>query len=266
MQLSAVRCRWTQFKAVQGTPLLPTCSPHRARTGPPTDRELPAQCLGWHQRWLPQPHRSIGDYIVSPTLSVVSVRNALDGTTIGPTSVQGVTVNPLIGWCLTYLYNFTGHPAISIPAGLSSNGLPVGVQIAGRGWADRAVLAAAAVIERRRPWACLRGNCALSISHAGVRYLPDPAGLLSRRGTGAGSTPRPGGLVWSNLGDAGPPELCQNYRRCQTVARLAARHPPAPPQRKLIVSRAPLGAISWAAVGMFSGGLLPGATLLCSLG
>ncbi|WUI59098.1 amidase family protein (plasmid) [Micromonospora zamorensis] len=93
------------------------------------------------------------DYIVSPTLSVAGVLNAADGTTIGPTSVQGMAVNPLIGWCMTYLYNFTGHPAISIPAGLSSNGLPVGVQIAGRRWADRAVLAAAAVIERRRPWA-----------------------------------------------------------------------------------------------------------------
>ncbi|WP_181541925.1 hypothetical protein [Micromonospora noduli] len=32
----AVRRRWAQFKAVQGTPLLPTCSPTRARAGPPT--------------------------------------------------------------------------------------------------------------------------------------------------------------------------------------------------------------------------------------
>src|SRR5690348_9001216 len=33
MQWSAVRCRWAQFKAVQDTLLLPTCSPKPARTG-----------------------------------------------------------------------------------------------------------------------------------------------------------------------------------------------------------------------------------------
>jgi amidase/aspartyl-tRNA(Asn)/glutamyl-tRNA(Gln) amidotransferase subunit A len=60
-------------------------------------------------------------------------------------------VDPLIGWCLTYLLNFTGHPAASIPAGLS-NGLPVGMQIIGRRYADNDVLAASAAFERLRPW------------------------------------------------------------------------------------------------------------------
>jgi amidase/aspartyl-tRNA(Asn)/glutamyl-tRNA(Gln) amidotransferase subunit A len=57
----------------------------------------------------------------------------------------------LIGWCLTYALNFTGHPAASVPAGLA-NGLPVGMQIAGRLGADVDVLAASAVLERVRPW------------------------------------------------------------------------------------------------------------------
>ena len=47
--------------------------------------------------------------------------------------------------------NFTGHPAASIPAGFIG-GLPVGMQIIGRRYADGDVLAAAAAFERVRPW------------------------------------------------------------------------------------------------------------------
>jgi amidase/aspartyl-tRNA(Asn)/glutamyl-tRNA(Gln) amidotransferase subunit A len=65
--------------------------------------------------------------------------------------INGEEVDPLIGWCLTYFVNFTGHPAASIPAGLS-NGLPVGMQIIGRRNADADVLAASAAFERLRPW------------------------------------------------------------------------------------------------------------------
>ena len=78
--------------------------------------------------------------------------NADDGNTIGPTEINGEAVDPLIGWCLTYFVNFTGHPAASIPAGLSAGGLPIGMQIIGRRYADSDVLAASAAYERLRPW------------------------------------------------------------------------------------------------------------------
>jgi len=61
-------------------------------------------------------------------------------------------IDPCIGWCLTYLLNFTGHPAASVPAGLAE-GLPVGMQVIGRLGADDDVLAAAGAVERVRPWA-----------------------------------------------------------------------------------------------------------------
>ncbi|MCW2636910.1 MAG: Amidase [Blastococcus sp.] len=91
------------------------------------------------------------DLLVSPTLGCLPVDNADDGNTMGPRSIEGVDVDPLIGWCLTYLQNFTGHPAASIPAGLV-DGLPVGMHIAGRRYGDADVLAASAAFERLRPW------------------------------------------------------------------------------------------------------------------
>jgi amidase/aspartyl-tRNA(Asn)/glutamyl-tRNA(Gln) amidotransferase subunit A len=91
------------------------------------------------------------DLLITPTLACLAVDNASDGNTVGPSTVNGVEVDPLIGWCLTYFVNFTGHPAASIPAGMSE-GLPVGMQIIGRRNADADVLAASAAFERRQPW------------------------------------------------------------------------------------------------------------------
>jgi amidase len=91
------------------------------------------------------------DLLVSPTVACLPVENASDGNTTGPRTVDGVEVDELIGWCLTYFANFTGHPAASIPAGMA-DGLPVGMQIMGRSGADADVLAASAAFERLRPW------------------------------------------------------------------------------------------------------------------
>jgi amidase len=90
--------------------------------------------------------------IVTPTLACLPVENATDGNTKGPTEINGVEVDPLIGWCLTYPVNFSGHPAASIPAGMAQGNLPVGMQLIGRRYADADVLTASAAFERLRPW------------------------------------------------------------------------------------------------------------------
>ncbi|THE66662.1 amidase [Salinadaptatus halalkaliphilus] len=68
-----------------------------------------------------------------------------------PETIDGTEIEPLRGWVLTQPYNLTGHPAASIPAGLS-DGLPVGLQLAGQRHADDAVIAASGAFERQRPW------------------------------------------------------------------------------------------------------------------
>ena len=92
------------------------------------------------------------DLLVTPTLACLAVENSDDGNTKGPTEINGVEVDPLIGWCLTYFINFSGHPAASIPAGMAEGRLPVGMQIIGKRYADADVLAASAAFERVRPW------------------------------------------------------------------------------------------------------------------
>jgi amidase len=99
------------------------------------------------------------DLLVTPTLACLPVENTDDGNTKGPTEINGVEVDPLIGWCLTYFINFSGHPAASIPAGMAEGRLPVGMQIVGKRYADSDVLAASAAFERIRPW---QGNYRLT--------------------------------------------------------------------------------------------------------
>jgi aspartyl-tRNA(Asn)/glutamyl-tRNA(Gln) amidotransferase subunit A len=53
---------------------------------------------------------------------------------------------------LTFAFNVSGYPAISVPCGFDADGLPVGLQIVGGFRQDALVLAAAAGFEAARPW------------------------------------------------------------------------------------------------------------------
>ena len=55
---------------------------------------------------------------------------------------------------VTSVWNFVSQcPAISIPAGFTGDGLPIGLQVIGRRFEDLGPIAVAAVLEQRQPWA-----------------------------------------------------------------------------------------------------------------
>jgi Asp-tRNA(Asn)/Glu-tRNA(Gln) amidotransferase A subunit family amidase len=49
-------------------------------------------------------------------------------------------------------FNLSGHPALSVPAGTSANGIPFGLEIVGPRWRDDLVLEFASAWERAHPW------------------------------------------------------------------------------------------------------------------
>ena len=53
---------------------------------------------------------------------------------------------------LTRAFNLTGQPTVSVPCGFTSDGMPIGMQLAGRMWEDQVVLRAAHAYEQATDW------------------------------------------------------------------------------------------------------------------
>ena len=94
------------------------------------------------------------EYFVLPVTQVMP----FDVNIAYPTSVNGTAMATYIDWMRSCWYvTFMANPAISVPAGFSSGGLPVGLQIVGRHRADWSVLQLAHAFEqatghgKRRP-------------------------------------------------------------------------------------------------------------------
>jgi Asp-tRNA(Asn)/Glu-tRNA(Gln) amidotransferase A subunit family amidase len=91
------------------------------------------------------------EVLAMPTLTVPAFDKTLP---LGPDQVNGKPINSHQGWALTWPFNLTGHPAISIPCGWTDDRLPlpIGLQIVAKRRADRLVLRVAAAIERAAVW------------------------------------------------------------------------------------------------------------------
>jgi Asp-tRNA(Asn)/Glu-tRNA(Gln) amidotransferase A subunit family amidase len=63
-------------------------------------------------------------------------------------TVEGKTVKYLDAWSYTEWFNALGMPAVVVPVGQSSEGLPIGVQIAGKPWQEELVLSVAEALEQ----------------------------------------------------------------------------------------------------------------------
>ncbi|MBA7629091.1 Glutamyl-tRNA(Gln) amidotransferase subunit A [subsurface metagenome] len=88
------------------------------------------------------------DVLVTPTLPITAPRR--DATSV---SINGVSM-PVVPALtrLTRLYNLLGLPAISVPCGFSQAGLPIGLQIAGKPFAEATILQVAHAYEANTNW------------------------------------------------------------------------------------------------------------------
>ena len=94
------------------------------------------------------------DLLVTPTLACPAI--PVDSEATGDVVIEGEAVpgGYRAGWYpYTHPFNLTGHPAVTVPCGWTSSGLPVGLQIVGRWFEDALVLRAAAALETAHPWA-----------------------------------------------------------------------------------------------------------------
>lgn len=88
------------------------------------------------------------DLLVTPTLAVPAFPIGIQG----PELIDGRMVDAGSWLGFLNIFNWSGQPAISVPAGFTPDGLPVGLQIVGPHLGDAEVLTAAALFEQERPW------------------------------------------------------------------------------------------------------------------
>jgi aspartyl-tRNA(Asn)/glutamyl-tRNA(Gln) amidotransferase subunit A len=89
------------------------------------------------------------DLLLCPSVAVPPFEVGVEG----PTQIAGRTVDRRVWLALTPLFNLTGQPAATVPCGFTDDGLPIGLQIIGRRFAEDTVLRASAAFEAARPWA-----------------------------------------------------------------------------------------------------------------
>ena len=84
------------------------------------------------------------DVIATPTMTAAP--KPLDAGGSIATEMYAEWAAPL------YPFNLTGHPALSVPAGFTAAGLPVGLQLIGPWFAEAQLLRTAALMETISPW------------------------------------------------------------------------------------------------------------------
>jgi Asp-tRNA(Asn)/Glu-tRNA(Gln) amidotransferase A subunit family amidase len=89
------------------------------------------------------------EMLLTPTVAVPPFAIGVDF----PREIAGRPVSSPLAWFpFTFPFAMTGQPAISVPCGWTRDGLPVGLQIVGRRFADAAVLTVAHMFEAACPW------------------------------------------------------------------------------------------------------------------
>ncbi len=88
------------------------------------------------------------DLILTPTTATT----ALKAEGKPPREIAGQPVSGMGSVPFTAPFNMSGMPAVSIPVGASTDGMPVGLQVVARRNEEELVLACGAIAEANRPW------------------------------------------------------------------------------------------------------------------
>lgn len=88
------------------------------------------------------------DVIVGPTLRIGPVASGTSSVTLG-----GEEIDVALAYT-EYLrpFNVTGHPALTLPCGFTSKGMPIGLQIAGRPFDEESIFRIAYAYEQATEW------------------------------------------------------------------------------------------------------------------
>ena len=117
-------------------------------------RHSAAEYLSWRARKLDYVARIHAffqhfDLLLTPSVSVA----AFPADRLQPEHWPAHPWDWLVWAEFSYPFNMSMNPAVSVPAGFTADGLPVGLQIIGRRLDDHLVLRAAAAFEQACPWA-----------------------------------------------------------------------------------------------------------------
>jgi len=105
--------------------------------------QLYRKVQGWFDRF---------DVIAMPTLARTAI--PIEERLFEPIEIEGRKADSVrkAWYPYTHPFNLTGHPAITLPCGFHSDGLPMAIQLIGRRSEDARLLRAAALFEQARPW------------------------------------------------------------------------------------------------------------------
>ena len=88
---------------------------------------------------------------VCPTMNYHEI--PADQNPVDPVFINGKSVDPLYGWCMSHPFNMLGRlPVLSIPSGIGGNGLPTSIQIVARHLDDERVFRVGKALESAQPW------------------------------------------------------------------------------------------------------------------
>ncbi|HKC52667.1 MAG TPA: amidase [Myxococcota bacterium] len=91
------------------------------------------------------------DVLLTPTMAMQTARIGELALSNPADATYGQRISRCVGY--TQLFNAAGNPAMSVPLGTASDGMPLGVQFAGRFGDEATLFRLAAQLEAAQPWA-----------------------------------------------------------------------------------------------------------------